>query len=221
MIKKRTFNCVVVLTLLTLTLVLGSLNDTLSRAIITDNLGLAKQYIDSHRFQDVSMTEIYRLIFSYNSSSTDRKMKLENFQIGINRDYKIRVMIINLIDTSDSMLKRYSIQYNRDTEYLNVIMNEEGKNGYRKSVIEVFKEFDKYKNRIILPEGNYSYYTVNLFSTEGSVDTAANLFVIDNKGVHKVDEQTAEGGLIFMVYGEPIQKEDAPCFYIMPNQENG
>ncbi|WP_461392140.1 hypothetical protein [Desulfosporosinus fructosivorans] len=175
----------------------------------------AKQYIESHTFNDISMMEFYRQVFVYNSSSTDKKLKLEELKIGLTTNYKVRVMIMNVvIDTSNAELKSYSIHYDRDTNYFNVTEKKRGENEIRPSATEVLTRFDKYKNRITFPKGDYSYYNVNFYSS-GSIGPGDNLYALNDEGLHLIKGRSLEG-LIFMVYGDPVKKEDSPIYYIMP-----
>lgn len=179
-----------------------------------NNMEQAKQYLESHTFDDISMMQLYNQFFVYNSS--DQKIKLEELKIGLTTDYKVRVMIMNVIDTSNAELKSCSIQYNKETNYLNVIEKQGEENKTRPSATEVLTKLDKYKNRITFSKGNYSYYNVNFYSS-GSIGPGDNLYAINDQGVHIIKDKMLEG-LIFMVYGDPIKKEDSPIYYIMTYQ---
>ncbi|TGE39456.1 hypothetical protein E4K67_00105 [Desulfosporosinus fructosivorans] len=177
-----------------------------------NNMEQAKQYLENHTFGDISMMQLYNQILVYNSS-IDQKIELEELKIGLTTDYKVRVMIMNVIDTSNAELKSYSIQYNKETNYLNVIEKQGEENKTRPSATEVLTKLDKYKDRITFPKGNYSYYNVNFYSS-GSIGPGDNLYAINDQGVHMIKDTMLEG-LIFMVYGDSIKKEDSPIYYIM------
>ncbi|WP_206752207.1 hypothetical protein [Desulfosporosinus fructosivorans] len=191
------------------------MNENAKPSVRINNMEQAKQYIESHTFDDISMMEFYRQVFVYNSSSTDKKLKLEELKIGLTTNYKVRVMIMNVvIDTSNAELKSYSIHYDRDTNYFNVTEKKRGENEIRPSATEVLTRFDKYKNRITFPKGDYSYYNVNFYSS-GSIGPGDNLYALNDEGLHLIKGRSLEG-LIFMVYGDPVKKEDSPIYYIMP-----
>ncbi|AFM39964.1 hypothetical protein Desaci_0918 [Desulfosporosinus acidiphilus SJ4] len=195
-------------------LVFGGLKDSRSSVVVRyDNMESAKQYLDGNPFEDISMMHIYKQIFGLSSFSKDQKIKLTEFQLGLNRAHEIRVMTMEVIDTSNSTPKKYLMLYNRDTNYFNVgeISGDQRDSGY--SAVEILSKFDKDKNQIMFPQGNYRYYTLRFYSI-GSMGVANNVYLIKQEGAIKTRNPNAEG-FIYMVYGEPIEKMDSPSFYIM------
>ncbi|KLU61623.1 hypothetical protein CEB3_c20560 [Peptococcaceae bacterium CEB3] len=205
-----------VLTVLIMFLALGSFNDTLSKVVISSNFDPAKQYLDSHDFRNISLKQLFREVFLYSSAGKSQQMKLKDFEIGLNNAYKVRVMSMKVIDLSAPEPNSYLMQYNRDTNYFNVLKTED-KNGSSNgdpSATKVLTSFDKYKNEIIFPTGNYSYYTVKYLWGFGSLAAKKKVYLINDSGVHWLRGKTVSGAG-FMVYGEPIGKEDSPRFYVM------
>ncbi|HZK53680.1 MAG TPA: hypothetical protein VFC84_05755 [Desulfosporosinus sp.] len=180
-----------------------------------NNMEQAKQYLESHAFDNISMMKFYRQVFVYNnSSSTDQKMKLEDFKIGLDTNYKVRLMSMKVIDTSNAELKSYSIQYDRNADYFNVTKKQEAENEIRPVVTTVLTRLDQYKNLITFPNGDYCSYYLN-FYLSGSIGPGANLYALNEEGLHVIKDRNLEG-LIFVVYGDPIKNEDSPNYYIMP-----
>jgi hypothetical protein len=149
------------------------------------------------------MVNFYESIIE-NNSINKKNLKIQELKIGLTRDYKIRVMTIEMINDS----KKYSVIYNKDTDFFKVKEYDLKKNKADRAglaSIDFFEKFDKLKNHINIPEGDYEYFMIDLMFPDNTLITNDNnytAYVMSEDEIYETNDKEVEG-LYFMVYGEP------------------
>jgi len=179
----------------------------------------SKEYIDNNSLKTMSMVDFYEGIIE-NNSINNKNLKIQELKIGLTKNYKIRVMIIEMINDS----KKYSVMFNRDTNLFKVKeYNLKENEVYRLGLasIDFFKKLDKLKNHIDIPEGDYEYFMINLMFPDNTSITNDNnytAYVMSGDEIYETNDEEVEG-LYFMVYGEPA--DGSLVYYIVkPNSLN-
>ncbi|RKD33431.1 hypothetical protein [Thermohalobacter berrensis] len=184
---------------------------------VKDNEVFIKDFKETS-LHEFSMTKFIKDIAKIPLSNSNKNLIIEEFKMGLTKDKKIRLMIIKIAEESKFQNKRYSIFYNKDNNYLKVKENKIDKNEARGRLLakNFFMKFDRAKNFMRFPEGDYKYYSIDLMGYNINLENGKNkdLFVIDSKGVYKPKAKEVEGICIF-VYGEPLERTDRPKFYVI------
>lgn len=174
-----------------------------------------EQNIEDSTLQDFSMSKFITNL------NIENGLRIEDFKMGITGDKKIRVMSINMVKASDSQVKRYSILFNRDNHYLKVkesTLNKGEVNTHGILEQDFSSEFDRLKDEIELPVGDYKFYNINLlipYSITNHGEANKAVYVLDDKGIYKLGENEKVSGLNFMITGDPIKSTDVPIYYVI------
>jgi len=132
-----------------------------------------------------------------------------DFNISITKEFKVRVFTINFESQINKV--RYKVIYSREMNRI-MVSQIESNNFVEGIQYNVFgQKFDEIKKVLEYQnnDNNYLYYSINLYGLNISLENM-EVFKIDKNEEHS---KNVEGTIVFMIYGEPILKEDSPMFY--------